>query len=243
MYVNINLLPPEIKLQWELKQKQQKLVAAGSLAGIVLLLVFGILLVATWQARGDAAELAKEREALLKKFPDLEQYADLQARVDHGQEILKQAMGAPPDWVGILYDLGQYMPPGVWLADFTAAYRQGTAKAATQPVGQAAESKPAGNKAADTGAKISSVLGMNPGQNEEAPLDGEVVITGYAVDRLAAAEMLNNIRKVKGLTGASCRVLSQEDLDGEIVVRFEIKAKLLPGLSVPAAGGTAVVNQ
>lgn len=243
MAVNINLLPPEIKLQWELKQKQQKLVVVGSLTGIFLLIIFGFLLLATFQAKGNAAVLAKEKAALLKKFPALEQYAELQTQVNNEEGILKQAMGAPPDWVNILYDLGQCMPPDVWLTDFTASYQQGAEQPTEKSAAKTAESKPAENKAAVTGEQLRSVLGMEPEQTEETPLDGGVVISGYAADQLAVAEMLKNIQELSELTGANCQSLSQEELDGQIVVHFEIKADLLPGPSVKPAGGTAEDKQ
>ncbi|SFF92776.1 type IV pilus assembly protein PilN [Desulfotomaculum arcticum] len=243
MAVNINLLPSEIKLQWELKQKQQRFVVVGSLTGILLLIIFGFLLVATFQARKNAAVLAKENEALLNSFPALEQYAALQARVNNGEIILKQAVGAPPDWVNILYDLGQCMPPDIWLTDFSAAYQQGSEKQPEKQVAKTAESKPAENKAAVTGEQLRGLLGMQAEQPEEAPLDGGIVIGGYADDQLSVAELLKNMQQVKGLTGANCRMLAQEELDGKTVIRFEIQAELLPGSSIQPTGETAEDNQ
>lgn len=243
MAVNINLLPPEIKLQRELKHKQQKIVFVGSLAGIVLLLVYGVLLLATFQVRADAADLAKEREALLNKFPTLEQYAALQTQVNNNEEILKQAVGAPPDWVTILYQLGKCMPSNVWLTDFFASYQQGTDKSKETPT-TPTDTKSIQDKVAVTGDQLREVLGLKPEQTKETPLDGGVTFSGYADDRLAVAELLENIQQqVSGVTGVNCQVLSQEELDGRKVIYFEISAELLPGPSMQPKGGTAVNNQ
>lgn len=225
MAVNINLLPPEIKLQWVLKEKQQKLVVVGSLTGIFLLVLFGFLLVATIHAKADAVKLAKEKEVLLNKFPELEQYAAIQDQVSDEEKILEQAMGAPPEWVNLLYDLGRCMPADVWLTDFTASYQQETEKQAEKPK----ETKPADDKAVVTKDQLRNVLGMQPKRTEETLLDGGVTISGYADDQLSVAELLNNIQQVAGLTGAKCQTLSQEEVDGKIVIHFKITAELLSG--------------
>lgn len=231
MSININLLPPEIKMQWAQKRRQQKILATGSVIIILLLFVFSSLLLTTFQTRAEVAGLQKERQVLEKQLPALEQYAKLQSRVVQSERILKQAVGTPPNWASVLNDIGQYIPVNDWLTDFSGTYKHTTA----HPVVK----KQPENQITVTDPQVQSLPGIKDQQAENTPLDGEVVIRGYTYDHQSMADWLQQIRKVSGLTGVSCLFSAEENMDGKNMIRFEIKAQILPGLPLQPAGPKA----
>ncbi|MCG8400920.1 MAG: PilN domain-containing protein [Firmicutes bacterium] len=229
MSININLLPAEIKMQWTQRRRRQKIIAAAGIAGILVLFVYSTLLLTTFQARAEVTALQKERLVLEQHFPALEQYAQLQTRVVHSEGIIKQAMGTPPDWVSVLNDIGRYIPVNVWLTYFSAKYEHVHE--------QKKDTNLPANRAVVTNAPAQS-LPVIPGG--KSPLDGEVVIRGYAYDHRSVAQWLEQIRQVSGLTGVSCQFSTGDNLDGKDIVSFEIKAQILPGPPAPYVSGKAV---
>lgn len=211
----------EYKLRLQQQRRRRMLLTAGGLTLLLLLIFYGTLLVLTQQARWEANQLASQRQVLESHMPALEQYATLQAQVQKTATVIKQAVGVPPDWAGILTDTGRYIPQDVWITDFSAAYKPGSnTRKENAPADQAAPAEGSGQAA--PGSR------QNNAPAKPAPVvTGEITIRGYAIDRVSVARWLEEMRKVPGLNGITCQFVSEESLDGEPAARFEIKADIM----------------
>jgi len=206
MNISINLLPPEIKLRQEQQRKRRMLLTIGGFALIFLLGIYCALLAATLHTRAEINQLAEQRQALESEIPALEPYARLQALVQQTESIIKHAVGEPPDWASMLSDTGRYIPQNVWITNFSATYKPGSNQAA-----------PANGSGQQNNAQTAPAL---------APV-GEITIQGYAIDHASVAGWLENMQNVSGLSGIVCQFSSEESLDGEQAVRFEVKADIM----------------
>lgn len=66
-------------------------------------------------------------------------------------------------------------------------------------------------------------------QTAAVPASGKLVVQGWATSHREVASWLVNIRAVPGLTDIVCQYSSEEDLNGQPLVKFEINANVLPG--------------
>ncbi|KAF1086578.1 hypothetical protein SPSYN_00297 [Sporotomaculum syntrophicum] len=205
MYVRINLLPPEIKARWESERKKRTaLLMAGAVLAIFIVL-YGVLVLATFQVRADVTGLRNERAELESKIPALQQYAQLQNQIEQTEGLIKEAVGIPPSWKSVLENIGLHIPVNVWLSDLSYSNEK-------------------------NGGRQSTSSNSNTTNNQEAPETcGELTIQGYAFEYIAMTQWLEQIRQIPELTGVNCRFSSREELNGEPVIRFEIKAGVLSG--------------
>jgi len=226
-------LPPEIKARWE-RERQKR--AAQVTAGVVLaifIVIYGLLLLATFQVRAEVARLQQEHTELKSKIPALQQYAQLQDQVKQAEGLIKEAVGTPPEWKSILENIGLYIPVNVWLTDLSFTNEKNEDKQSTN-----SNSNTANNQAADDLAKsvqdvAKAIQGVKNGtkQPQAAPPepDGELTIRGYAFEYAAVTQWLEKIRQIPELTNVNCQFSSKEELNGEPVINFEIKATVLSG--------------
>ncbi|MEW6276900.1 MAG: PilN domain-containing protein [Bacillota bacterium] len=213
MMKNISLLPPEIEARWRAQQKRRRYLLGGGLALLVFLAVYAALIALTFQAQLQVRALQAQRAAVQKEIAAYQEYAAMQARITSADNLLQQAVGTPPDWVQLMTGVSRFIPPDVWLTDFTAAVgakEAGTTKPAPARQATAPQSRP------------------------EA---GEVTLRGWAFDHQAVARWLEEIRRVPGLTDVRCQFATEDTLQQKAMVKFEIKAAVLPGPPYrPAAG-------
>lgn len=123
MDLRINLLPPEIQARQQQKRNQQKLLFSGGLILVALVIVLGALITANTVTRTEVARLQEKRTALEQQAELYRPYAEMQARVVQTENLIQQAVGTPPDWAGVMTGIGMYIPPTVWLTDFTATWQ------------------------------------------------------------------------------------------------------------------------
>ncbi|MDI6709559.1 MAG: hypothetical protein QME76_02535 [Bacillota bacterium] len=202
--ININLLPPETIAERKVQRRRSLTLLAGVLVLVVFISVYVGLVVTTLLARTEAAGLRAEREALERKAAAYQRYADMQQRIARTETLAEQAVGSPPDWAWILAGLGVNIPPNVWLTDFVAT--------------------------CETPATPPAVPGPTPAPAAAPALvTREVVIRGWTFDHPSVARWIEDIHDVPGLTDIRCQFSSEEDFHGKGMVRFEIKATVLPG--------------
>ena len=115
--VKINLLPASMLWQRKRRRAQLRYLILTSL--ILVLLAAGVVFLAL-QA-GETTErlvaVQAERAAVETQIVNYSAHTELQGRVSRQMEMLKQAMGAPPAWVEVLEQVGELIPPNVWLTD------------------------------------------------------------------------------------------------------------------------------
>ncbi len=223
MDISINLLPKEINAHLVQKGKQRLQLAVGGVIVVALAGAYIFLSFNTLQTQGEVAQMQKEHLALENQVKDYEPYVKLQTRVASAEKVVRSAMGTPPDLQQVLAGIGLYIPPNVWLTDFSTALTKGS-KAASVPT--AAQ----GDTESDAKRK-----------NEPTPPTpvGEVVLRGWTFDHLSVAGWLEEIRQVPGLTDIRCQYSTEEELEGQAMVRFEIKASILPGADYQPPKGKA----
>ena len=201
LFKNISLLPPEIKVQRLMQRRRSLCLLGSSLAVMVLLCIYIVLTAVTMHVRAETRVLQEQRGALPGEALKYKQYADLQVKLKQTEKLAQQAWGTPPDYKVIMAGIGLYIPDGVWLTDFTASYMTNE------------------KTAAQTAAKTAAV-----------PASGNLVVQGWATSHREVASWLVDIRSVPGLTDIVCQYSSEEDLNGQPLVKFEINANVLPGV-------------
>jgi len=134
---NISLLPPEIRTQQEARRRLTLYMLASGVVVLLFLGVYGGLFIAAWQAKSEARSAAAAQSVLEAEMAGLQVYADMQARMTRAEGLVRQAKGARPDWGALLEGVGLRLPEGVWLTEFTAAYKAQDAAPAPPPAPEA----------------------------------------------------------------------------------------------------------
>lgn len=231
MYIRINLLPPEIRARRERQQKRRVVLALAGAVLVFFIVIYGALWLATLQVRAEVAQLQQERLELENKFPALQQYAQLQNQVRQAEGLIKEAVGTSPDWVSIFENIGLNIPVNVWLSDLSftgdnAGNKQGpTSGNSSTAAGQSVE-----KLVEDAKNLAQNIQGTRDGTGTARPEPrpgGELTIRGYALEYGAVTQWLEQIRHMPELTGVNCQFSSREQLHGEPVIRFEIKARVV----------------
>lgn len=223
MDIRINLLPPEIKYQLEQRKKQQKLMMlAVAIFALFICLAVG-LQIAKEKINSDIAELQQQKMLLEQQVATLKPYAELQAKKEQVDNRVKKAMGTTPNYPLLLEGIGLYLPPNIWLEDFSTSLSKNNVKNETQDnqmlnkVNQVTETV-AGKVQEDT----------KQAPNKEKPVEsyGEVTLRGYALNNFAVANWLKELAKLPQLTDIRCQSTAQQETTGELFTTFEIKATL-----------------
>lgn len=119
MKIKINLLPPEIKA----RQKQRKLGRRLMLGAMVLLVAFlgfySSLFIATLKIKNEALYIKETRLALEKEAEGFSHYLELQTQLEKAKNITETAVGKPREWPWLLREIGNSMPPALWLTDLS----------------------------------------------------------------------------------------------------------------------------
>ncbi|MEW6424250.1 MAG: hypothetical protein AB1523_05805 [Bacillota bacterium] len=238
--IKISLLPPEIEAQWRAQERRRRYLLGSALVLAVFLTVYGMLIALTVQTQAQARALQGQRLALEKRTALFQEYAQMRARLTETAGLLRQALGADPDWGRLLTDLNRHLPPNVWLTDFSAAIGSAAQAGKTAP---SPEELPRQMQQALTtmisqggapGDKGPS-SGKNPPPAQAAPAAGEVVLRGWALDQAAVSRWLEEIRSLPGLGDVRCQFAGEENLQGKSLIKFEIKAAVFSGAPSPPA--------
>lgn len=123
----VSLLPPEIKKKRLDDRRQDMLIRIVIALFLIAMIVYSYLYVSAYVTRIDLLSLRSEREFLENSAAELEQYANLYARMNSAEEVVIATMGNIPLWSELLHNLGMSMPTGsVWLSDITLSYGGGS---------------------------------------------------------------------------------------------------------------------
>ncbi|ACV63987.1 Fimbrial assembly family protein [Desulfofarcimen acetoxidans DSM 771] len=236
MDIRINLLPPELLGQQRKKQKRREQVFIGGIVLGVFLLVYAVLFIFTWQIESEAAALKKNRMALEAQVNANESYAVLQDKVAQADKLIGTALGTNADWTKIMTEINNCMPAGIRLTGFSVINNNTSVAAGNNPVAQLGQSVQ-GQK------PVTSVTATTP--NSSAPVApnastavGGLDLQGLSPDHSTVGEWLEGMNKLSYLSDVRCQFSSEEDQEGQKMVRFEIKAALNPaGSQTGKAGG------
>ncbi|WP_347487653.1 hypothetical protein ABDB91_10630 [Desulfoscipio sp. XC116] len=233
MYIKINLLPPEIKARWEQERKKRAALITAVAVLAIFIVLYGVLLLATLQVRAGASRLQQERAELESKFPALRQYARLQNQVKEAEGLINEAVGITPEWASVLKNIGLYIPVNVWLTDLSFTKEEDKPKTGSNTDSNTTNNQTSANNLPDDVQELAQTIqGLQGDDNQPrsaAETCGELIIRGYAFEYAAVTSWLEQIRRIPELINVNCRFSSREDLNGEPVIRFEIKAGVLAG--------------
>lgn len=221
--IKINLLPPEIKDRRKQKKQQRLLLTCGLAVLTLIITLYGALFLATYQVEAELARLTSERQIIEREFPDLERFAEIQARTTMLDNLVARATGIPPDWANILINLSMHMPPSVWLTEFSANYSMEKVESLIKEN----ENNIANQIINDQVEHLQQIQTFMEDNREKGLDAGKVLLRGYADDYASVARWLESIRQVPDLTSINCRYSATETMDGMQVVHFEISARLL----------------
>ena len=124
MDIRINLLPQDILAGQEQKRKQQTLLVAGGVALAVFVVAFVVLLSATAVTKSEVKKIQAQRAVLEQQAEAYKPYEEMNTRITRAEALMVQAVGTPPNWAGVMADVGIYIPPTVWLTNFEATYKE-----------------------------------------------------------------------------------------------------------------------
>ncbi|MBS3968846.1 MAG: PilN domain-containing protein [Clostridia bacterium] len=119
---NVSLLPPEIKLYRQSRQKMKFYSFILIIGFMVLLLIYFSLIFANVQTRSELTVLRNEKIILENEISILKKYEQMQEQVIYLNRTFEKIMERVPDWEGVLLDIGFNIPDGVWLTDITATH-------------------------------------------------------------------------------------------------------------------------
>jgi len=208
---NISLLPPEIKLYKQSRQKMMNYSFAFIIGLMVLLIIYFVLIFANVQANSELNKLKKDRATLDSEIQVLGKYEDLQQQVIFVNQTFEKIMNNVPDWDDLLVNIGLNIPDGVWLTDMTAT--QSKSKTKNEDEGE-------GEGKSTTG--------------------GDLLVRGLAINNSLIASWLDEIQKISHVQNANISFASKRVVDNQNVIQFEIKASITPGeYEIPFSKGVS----
>lgn len=216
--VRISLLPPELKAERQARRRRRYFFL-GSVAvlGVFATLYF-VVAGATLYSRAELGRLEEHRAALETEKARYQQYARMQAEVKRLEKLVCQAMERPPDWEQVLTATGQYIPEGVWLTDFKAAWeRKEKQKKKLQ-----AKEKEKKDTQAPTG-----------------PIPGELTLRGLALSHALVAAWLKELEQVPGIEDIRCKFTAERQVERTPLIEFEVKATVHAGPGYRLVGATS----
>lgn len=236
MDIRINLLPPEIRNQLEQRKKQQKSMILAA-AIFLLFICFAVgLQIAKEQINSDMVELQQQRMLLEQQAAALRPYAELQAKKEQVDNRVKQAMGTTPDYPVLLEGIGLYLPPDIWLEDFSTSLSKNSVKNETpdnemlNKVNQVTEA---------VAGKVQGDVNQAANQEKQVVSYGEVTFRGYALNNFAVAHWLKELAKLPQLTDIRIQSTAERETAGDMFTTFEIKASLAEPKDKKSAGQRA----
>ncbi|MCW2277271.1 PilN domain-containing protein [Heliophilum fasciatum] len=204
MSVRFNLLPPELRSREEQKRTQLIVKTTAVIAVSIFLAIFAVLAVFTWMTETNTADLRAKRTALEAELLEYAPYVRMMDRIYQADALLNKAAGNQPNWAQTLHDMNIHLPSGVWLNDLSATYG-GSAQKQNQP---AAETKA-------------------PASPPSASVLGEITMRGQAYSAVDLAEWLKGSEQVSSLSNARFQSTSAQNVNGQPVYQFEIKADIV----------------
>ncbi len=199
---NISLLPPELFKEKRARQRQRYyIIFAAALA--LLFLINAALFLLNLNAQSHVNFLEQQRENTEGQVAGLQEYAEMKERAEEVEGLLRQAMGAVPDWDLLLINVAGSMPGEVWLSELDARFEVMEGMEGTENAGEG---------------------------DVDADIYGEIVIRGHAFNHEAVASWLQSLEEQEGLREVRCRFSQEVDLEGLPSVQFEITAYLEPGV-------------
>ena len=118
----ISLLPPEIKLKRQEREKKNRIQFLIFIFLIFIAVLNIFFLVNNMLLRGDLNALRQERELVERQAADLAEYSDLHIEISTSEQLLTAAMGTVPQWSALLRNISQSLPVTAWFSDLTATY-------------------------------------------------------------------------------------------------------------------------
>ena len=122
----VNLLPPDVQAA----QRQRRLAGVVALAGvgvIGLILVFYVLQLSKLAGiRADIEDQERNNQNLLAEIDRLQEFEDLQARLQAKQELLNQVFANEVSFSGLLMDVSRVIPSTAALTSLSASKQEPT---------------------------------------------------------------------------------------------------------------------
>lgn len=199
MQIKINLLPPEIQAQLQNKRHQRIIGFVGAAILFFLVGTYLAMVVATHNLDQQMAELQKNRQALQQEIASYKTYQDLQAKTVKTNKLVQTLTGSSPNFIELLEGISHTIPYNVWLIELA------------------------------TSSKVTTPKGETDKKKQSAPVQGEVVLRGNALDHAAVANWLHEMPSISVLRNIHLQTTSEEDSNGQPVTGFEIKASLTAG--------------
>lgn len=236
MDIRINLLPPEIKYQLEQRKKQQKLMMLAAVSFVLFICLVVGLQIAKEKVNSDIAKLQQQKMLLEQQVATLKPYAELQAKKEQVDNRVKKAMGTSPDYPLLLEGIGLYLPPNIWLEDFSTNLSKNSGKNEIQDnemlnkVNQVTEA---------VAGKVQEDANQAASKEKQGISYGEVMLRGYALNNFAVANWLKELAKFPQLVDIRLQSTAERETAGDIFTTFEIKASLAESKDKNSAGQRA----
>ncbi|MEG6522542.1 PilN domain-containing protein [Desulfotomaculum sp. 1211_IL3151] len=236
MDIRINLLPPEIKYQLEQRKKQQKIMMLAAVIFVLFICLAVGLQIAKEKVNRDIAKLQQQKMLLEQQVATLKPYAELQAKKEQVDNRVKKAMGTSPDYPSLLEGIGLYLPPNIWLEDFSTNLSKNSGKNETKDnemlnkVNQVTEA---------VAGKVPENVNQAASKEKQVVSYGEVMLRGYALNNFAVANWLKELAKFPQLTDIRLQSTAERENAGDIFTTFEIRASLAEPKDKKSAGQRA----
>ncbi|GAB6182074.1 hypothetical protein JCM14036_33930 [Desulfotomaculum defluvii] len=237
MDIRINLLPQDLKNRFEQRKKQQRVMLLAAVICLIFICIVVGLQIAIKKINHDLAQLEQQKVALEKQVSILKPYLELQAKKEQVDNRVKKALGTFPDYPLMLEQIGLYLPPDIWLEEFSV----GTDQKNGQKEAPDNEMLNKVNQVAETmvGQDHQVAEDQTDKKEEQEVSYAEVLIRGNALNNFAVANWLKDLEQLPQLKDIRCQSTAEEETAGELFTTFEIKAFLVVPKAAQSTGHKA----
>ncbi len=115
--VKINLLPAGLIAERARKKGKRRFLLVWGLIVLLLAAGQGFLYIIVQEVEDELATVQMQRAAVDAEIATYQKYVDLRSEVDSLVNRLQLAMGSPLPWAQVVAEVGEWIPPNVWLTD------------------------------------------------------------------------------------------------------------------------------
>lgn len=117
----ISLLPPEIKYAHKKRRNQRLALMIGVFIVVLFIMFYSGFSFSLRAVESQLRQVEAQRSQVEQRIDDLQEYEEMQRRMETAEELLLEAMGSPPNWPEFLADFSGHLPYQVYVENLSAA--------------------------------------------------------------------------------------------------------------------------
>ncbi len=115
----ISLLPSDLRKRQRSQENRDMYIKIGVGVVAVFLILFASLFLLTLNVNRELDAVRNQRQLVDQQIAQLREYEIIATKISDLDNLGRVAVGQVPDWSGLLISIGEEIPAGVYLTDFT----------------------------------------------------------------------------------------------------------------------------